>query len=179
MRDTQRERERQKHRQREKSHRQTWDSIPGFQDHALGWRQTLNRWATQASLLVHFLKRFYLFMRDRERQRHRQREKQAPCKEPDVGLDPRIQGSWPEPKPNAQPLSHPGVPCARFLFRFHVFSFYYFFKILCIYSWGTHTQREADTETQAEGAGCETQWVSRTRPWAEAGAKLLSHPGCP
>ena len=30
-------------------------------------------------------------MRDtkRERQRHRQREKQAPCREPDVGLDPR------------------------------------------------------------------------------------------
>ena len=34
-------------------------------------------------------------MRDteRERQRHRQREKQAPCREPDVGLDPRTQGS--------------------------------------------------------------------------------------
>ena len=26
--------------------------------------------------------------RERERQRHRQREKQAPCGEPDVGLDP-------------------------------------------------------------------------------------------
>ena len=25
--------------------------------------------------------------RERERQRHRQREKQAPCREPDVGLD--------------------------------------------------------------------------------------------
>ena len=36
----------------------------------------------------------YLFMRDqRERQRHRQREKQAPCREPDVGLDPRTSGS--------------------------------------------------------------------------------------
>ena len=34
-------------------------------------------------------------MRDthRERQRHRQREKQAPCKEPNVGLDPRTPGS--------------------------------------------------------------------------------------
>ena len=32
-------------------------------------------------------------MRDteRERQRHRQREKQAVCKEPDMGLDPRSQ----------------------------------------------------------------------------------------
>ena len=26
--------------------------------------------------------------KERERQRHRQREKQAPCREPDVGLDP-------------------------------------------------------------------------------------------
>ena len=27
--------------------------------------------------------------RERERQRHRQREKQAPCRDPDAGLDPR------------------------------------------------------------------------------------------
>ena len=45
----------------------------------------------------------------RERQRHRQREKQAPCGEPDVGLDLRTLGSQPEPKV-AQPLSQPGVP---------------------------------------------------------------------
>ena len=44
----------------------------------------------------------YLLMRDRERerererQRHRQWEKQAPCREPDVGLDPRTLGSHPE-----------------------------------------------------------------------------------
>ena len=51
-------------------------------------------------------------MRDREReaQRHRQREKQAPCREPDVGLDPRTPGLHPEPKADAQQLSHPGVP---------------------------------------------------------------------
>ena len=30
-----------------------------------------------------------------ERQRHRQREKQAPCREPDMGLDPRSPGSYP------------------------------------------------------------------------------------
>ena len=36
--------------------------------------------------------------RERERQRHRQREKQAPCRKPDVGLDPRNLGSRPEPK---------------------------------------------------------------------------------
>ncbi len=54
-------------------------------------------------------------MRDtqRERQRHRQREKQAPCREPDVGLDPRTPGSLPEPKADAQPLSHPGALAIR------------------------------------------------------------------
>uniref|UniRef100_A0A8C0JPD6 Dynein axonemal assembly factor 9 n=1 Tax=Canis lupus dingo TaxID=286419 RepID=A0A8C0JPD6_CANLU len=34
-------------------------------------------------------------MRDIERQRHRQREKQAPCREPSVGLDPGSPGSGP------------------------------------------------------------------------------------
>ena len=67
-----------------------------------------------------FLRFNYLFMRDRdthrerererERQRHRQSEKQAPCREPDVGLNPRTTGSRPEPKADAQPLSYSGVP---------------------------------------------------------------------
>ena len=54
----------------------------------------------------------YLFVIDthRERQRHRRRDKQAPCREPDVGLDPRTPGSRLESKADAQPLSHPGVP---------------------------------------------------------------------
>ena len=46
-------------------------------------------------------------MKDTQSQRHRQREKQAPCREPDAGLYPRILGSLPEPKADAQPLSHP------------------------------------------------------------------------
>ena len=33
--------------------------------------------------------------RERERQRHGQREEQAPCREPDAGLDPRSPGSRP------------------------------------------------------------------------------------
>ena len=53
---------------------------------------------------------YYLFMRDRERSRHRQREKQAPCREPDVGLDPGILGLCPGLKAGAKPLSHPGIP---------------------------------------------------------------------
>ena len=50
----------------------------------------------------HFFLRFYLFIHEG----HREREKQAPCGEPDAGLDPRTLGSWPEPKADAQPLSH-------------------------------------------------------------------------
>ena len=33
--------------------------------------------------------------RERENERERQREKQAPCREPDVGLDPGSPGSYP------------------------------------------------------------------------------------
>ena len=58
---------------------------------------------------------------ERERQRHRQKEKQAPCREPDVGLDPRTVGSRPEPKAGTQPLSHPGVPEYSFFLRFYLF----------------------------------------------------------
>ena len=46
----------------------------------------------------------------RERERDRQREKQAPCKEPDVGLDPGTPGSHLGPKAFAKLLSHPGIP---------------------------------------------------------------------
>ena len=60
-----------------------------------------------------FLKNFiYLFMieREREGQRHRQRKKQAPCREPDAGLNPESPGSHPGPKAGAKLLSHPGIP---------------------------------------------------------------------
>ena len=52
--------------------------------------------------------------REREGQKHRQREKQAPCREPDAGLYPRILGSRPEPKADSQLLSHSGVPNSVF-----------------------------------------------------------------
>ena len=63
-----------------------------------------------------FLRFIYLFMidvereKERERQRHRRREKQAPCREPDMGLDPGTLGSRPGPKAGAKLLSHPGIP---------------------------------------------------------------------
>ena len=39
-----------------------------------------------------------------------EREKQAPRGEPEVGFNPRTLGSRPEPKADARPRSHPGVP---------------------------------------------------------------------
>ena len=50
-----------------------------------------------------------------------------------------------------------------------------------------HRGREGEAETQAEGEADSRQgaqrgtqsWVSRIRPWAEGGAKPLSHMGCP
>ena len=59
---------------------------------------------------------------ERERQRRRQREKQAPGREPDVGLDPETTGSLPEPGEGAQPLNHPGIlNNAKFLKIFVLF----------------------------------------------------------
>ena len=54
-------------------------------------------------------------MRDGERQRHRQKKKQAPCGEPDAGLDPKTLGAHPGLKADPQPLSHPGVPVGELL----------------------------------------------------------------
>ena len=48
--------------------------------------------------------------REREWQRQRQREKQAPCRELNVGLNPRTPGSGPGPKAGTKLLSHPGIP---------------------------------------------------------------------
>ena len=66
-------------------------------------------------------------------------------------------------------------------------SFIYLFYFLSIYLFihERHTQREA--ETQAEGEAGSMQGLqggtrsqdSRIMPWAEVGANLLSHPGCP
>ena len=47
----------------------------------------------------------------RDRGRDTGREKQALCREPHVELDPGTPGSHPEQKADAQPLSHPGIPC--------------------------------------------------------------------
>ena len=59
--------------------------------------------------------RFYLFMRPRERGGHRPRDRQAPCGEPDRGLNPGTPGSRPGPKADAPPLSPQGSPWLRVL----------------------------------------------------------------
>ena len=71
---------------------------------------------TRSFIVFFFLKILFIHdrhrerERERERQRHRQREKQAPCREPDVGLNPGTPGSCLGPKVGAKPLSHPGIP---------------------------------------------------------------------
>ena len=78
-------------------------------------RQHPEKWNLLFPTSMIFFKDFiYLFMKDTEgeRQRHRQR---APCRNPDVGLDPGTPGSRPEPKADAKPLGHPGVPLSSFL----------------------------------------------------------------
>ena len=51
------------------------------------------------------------------------REKQAPCREPDVGFDPRSPGSHPGLKAGVKPLSHPGIPRTIFIIILDVICF--------------------------------------------------------
>ena len=62
----------------------------------------------------------------------------------------------------------------------YVFCFF-FLKILLIYSGKKERERESEGEAGSmQGAQTGTRpRVSRIRPWAEGGAKPLSHPGCP
>ena len=108
-----REREAQRHRQREKQAPCT-GSPSGIRSRvsriapwAKGRRQTAAP-PSEPSFFLFFLSFedfIYIFMRHRVRERHRQREKQAPCREPEVGLDPRTPGSLPGPKADTKPLS--------------------------------------------------------------------------
>ena len=52
-------------------------------------------------------------MKDTHRERGRDKGRgrsRLHCREPDVGLDPGTPGSRPEPRADAQLLSHPGIP---------------------------------------------------------------------
>ena len=82
-----------------------WDSIldPGITTWAKS-RHSTTKPSSQNALIFFFKDFIYESQREREtegereRNRHRQREKQAPCREPDVGLDLRSPGSHPGPK---------------------------------------------------------------------------------
>ena len=88
--------------------------VPGlvFSDKFYRWGNWDSEKLIQHFFSFFFFKGFYLLIHERhkEKQRHRQKEKQAPCREPNVGLDPGIPGSHPGPKADTQLLSHPGVP---------------------------------------------------------------------
>ena len=80
-----------------------------------------------------------LFIHERQRQRHRQKEKQAPCRESNLGLDPRTPGSQPEPEADAQPLSHPGAPRPSFKEKYLATGLFYL-EILGLFSFSTFFQ---------------------------------------
>ena len=57
-------------------------------------------------------------MRDTHTHRGRDtEEKQAPCRKPDVGLDPGTPGSCPWPKAGVKLLGHPGIPEGKIVER--------------------------------------------------------------
>ena len=84
-----------------------------------------------------FFKIFNLFIHERHRERERQTDRQAPCREPDMGLDPGSPGSRPRLKAGAKPLSHP-----EFLM-----------KII------THTHRKAERAIQQIAIDCPPKWL--------------------
>ena len=62
-----------------------------------------------------FFKIVFIHERHTEKEAETQAEgEEAPCREPDVGLDPRSLGSRPGPKAGTKPLSQLG--CPRFFF---------------------------------------------------------------
>ena len=65
-------------------------------------------------------------MRHRERQRHRQREKQAPCREPNTGLDPRVSRIRPCAEGSAKSLSQRGCPMKYYLKKYFLFKKIFF-----------------------------------------------------
>ena len=74
-------------------------------------------WARLFKFSFVVLKDFiYLFTKDRERQRHSQREKQAPCREPDAGLDP---GTWDHALSQRQMLNHWAIQASLFTHFIH------------------------------------------------------------
>ena len=104
-----------------------------------------------------FFKIFYLFIHEgyRERGRHRQKEKQAPCGEPNVGLDPGPPGSHPGLKTGTKPLSHSGLPNdGGFNMYFEIFLTGHFSKYLFVLPFESHT----NSASRPEGLSTLIRW---------------------
>ena len=111
MRDTHTESQRCRQREKQAPFREPDVGLnPGSPESCPGVKAVLNHWATGAAHIFAFKKKYFIYSWEtqKERRRHREREKQAPCREPNVGLDPGSPGSCPGLKAGAQPLMHPG-----------------------------------------------------------------------
>ena len=126
-------------------------------------------------------------MRDKEREAEPQAEGEAGSMQgAQSGTPSWISRITPWDEGGSKPLSHPGCPCFSLLTLFPILliSVLTLF-FLRFYLFMRDTEREAETQAEGEagsmqGAQSGTQsQVSRTRPWAEGGAKPLSHLGCP
>ena len=109
---------------------------------------------------------------EREGQRHRQKEKQAPCGEPNAGLDPTTPRSRPEPKAGAQPLSHPGAQnmCLNDHPLFIKTLDFKSVKNICLQT----------IEQQGKGLAFPDQWQwqeARAKNWNQAAKQWYGHPG--
>ena len=83
--------------------------------------------------IVFFKKILFIHERHRDRGRNTGRERsRPPHQEPGMGFNPRIPGSWPEPKADAQPLSHPSAPDHSY-FRFVSISLLFSLDLICSY----------------------------------------------
>ena len=95
---------------------------------------SIRRWMWhKEEIHVHIFKKdfIYLFMRDSEREAETQAEGEAGSLQgAQCGLDPKTPGSCPEPKADAQLLSHPGVPYLASSVRRHPWPAY---SAHCIY----------------------------------------------
>ena len=78
----------------------------------------------------------YSWDRERERggQRHKQREKQAPCRDPDVGLDPGSPGSHPGLKVTLNRWATGAAQGAPFLYHLHFLVNNSWCKLTCLIS---------------------------------------------
>ena len=68
-----------------------------------------------------------------------------------MGLDPRTPGSCPEPKADAQPLSHPGAPHLLQYLNAFLFFLSFFFKIfIYLFIHERHTERERHRQREKQ-----------------------------